>query len=48
MFPIKSGNFARGLAIDGALFQIGALVSRDLALGDTELGLELSIFPIEL
>ncbi len=41
------GDFARGLAFDGALLQVSALVARDFALGDAELGFELSILPVE-
>jgi len=36
---IKAGDFARGLPIDRALLQISALVVRDFALTNAELGL---------
>ena len=45
--PIETGDFARGLAVDGAFFQISALVACDFAVGETELGFELSVLPIE-
>ena len=48
MFTVKAGNFPRGLAIDGALLQIRALVTRNFALSNAELSFELPAFPVEL
>ena len=48
VFAIEAGDFARGLAIGGALFQIGAFIARHFSLGNTELGFQLAIFPIQL
>jgi hypothetical protein len=45
--PIETRDFARGLALDGAFFQISALVTRDFAVGEAELGFELSVLPVE-
>jgi hypothetical protein len=47
VFAIEARNFARCLAINRPLFQIGAFVARDFTLPDTELGFEFSVFPIE-
>jgi len=48
MFSIKSGDFMRRLAIDGALLQIRALITGDLALPHPEFSFYFAIFPIEL
>src|SRR6266566_6822336 len=48
VFAIEARNFARRLAINRPLFQIGAFVARDFTLPDTELGFEFPVFPIEL
>ena len=48
MLSIEARHFASGFAIDSALFQIGAFIARDFALGHADLGFELPIFPIEL
>src|SRR5205814_6685398 len=48
VFAIEARNFARRLAINRPLFQIGAFVARDFTLPDTELGFKFSVFPIEL
>ena len=48
MFSIKSRDFTRRLAIDGALFQIRPLITGDLALPHPELSFYFAIFPIEL
>ena len=48
MFAIEARDFARRLAIGRALFQVLPFVVRHLALRDADLGLQASIFPIEL
>src|SRR5437763_9737607 len=48
MFAIEAGDFARGLALNRPLLDVGAFVVRDLALADAELGFQFSVFPIEL
>src|SRR6059036_2298675 len=48
VFAIKARDFACGLALDSALLQIRALIPRYFALGNTELGLQLAVFPVEL
>jgi hypothetical protein len=45
---VETGDFARRLAIDGALLQIGPLVMRKLPMPHAKLGFYPSIFPIEL
>jgi hypothetical protein len=48
VFAIEAGDFARGFAIGGALFQIGAFIPRNFSLGNTELGFQLAIFPMQI
>ena len=48
LFAVEAGNFARRLAIDGALPQIGPLVMRELPVSHAKLSFYPSIFPIEL
>ena len=48
MFAIEARDFAGGFTLDGALFDVGTLVARNFALPDTELGFQLSVFPIKL
>ncbi len=48
VFSIKSRDFTRRLAIDGALFQIRPLITGDLAMPHPELSFHFAIFPIEL
>src|SRR4029077_8525577 len=48
VFAIEARNFARCLAINRPLFQIGAFVARGFTLPDAELRFEFSVFPIEL
>ncbi len=47
MAAIETRDFARGLTLDGAFFQIGSFVARDFAVGETELSFQLSVLPIE-
>ena len=47
MTAVEASDFALGLAIRGALLQVGALVVRDLAGGDADLGLQPTFFPID-
>ena len=47
MLAIEAGDFALGFAVRRALFQVRPLVARDLALADTDLRFEVSVFPIE-
>ena len=44
---IETCDFARGLTVDSAFFQIGALISRDFAVGEAEFSFELSALPIK-
>src|SRR5690349_1233722 len=48
MFAIKTRDFACRFAIDRALFQIAPFITRVLALTNSKLRFELSVFPIEL
>ena len=48
MLAIEARDFAGGFSIDGALFQIGAFIVRDFSLGDTQLGFQLAIFPVQI
>jgi hypothetical protein len=48
VFAIEAGDFARGLAFDRSLFDVGAFVARHFALADADLGFQFSVFPIEL
>src|SRR5438094_3914849 len=48
VLAIEARDFTRGLAINGAPFQIRALVVRKFANSYTELRFQLSIFPVEL
>src|SRR6476646_11665821 len=48
VLAIEARHFAGGFAVDGALFQVGAFIVRDFSLGDTELGFQLAIFPVQI
>ena len=48
MFAVEARDFTRGLAINRALLQIRAFIARYFALGNAELGFELSVFPVKL
>jgi len=48
MLAIEARDFAGGFSIDGALFQIGAFIVRHFSLGDTQLGFQLAIFPVQI
>src|SRR4029077_9123638 len=48
MLAIEARDFAGGFAIDSALFQVGAFIARDFSLGDTQLGFQLAIFPMQI
>jgi hypothetical protein len=45
---METGDFAGGLAVDGALFEIGAFVARFFAGADSELGFHFAVFPVKL
>src|SRR5438270_13359096 len=47
VLPIEAGDFALGLAIGGALFQIGALIVRHFSRRDADLGFQFSVLPIQ-
>src|ERR1041385_8067156 len=44
---IETRDFAFRLSIGRALFQVSPFIVSDFALADTDLGLQLSIFPIQ-
>src|ERR1700724_878571 len=48
VFAVETRDFARGLAIDCSLFQVGAFITRRFSLGHAELGFEFSVLPIKL
>ena len=45
---MEARNFARSLAVDSALFQVGALIARYLTQANAQLGFELTVFPVKL
>jgi len=48
VLAIEARDFARGFAIDGALFQVGAFIARDFSLRDAQLGFQLAVFPMQI
>ena len=48
MLAIEARDFAGGFSVYGALLQIGAFIVRDFSLGDTQLGFQLAIFPVQI
>src|ERR1043166_706999 len=48
VLAVEASNFAGGLAINGALLQVGAFVAGLFAGANTELGFHFAIFPKEL
>src|SRR6266404_3597466 len=48
MLAVEARDLARGFTLDGTLLQIRALVARDFALADADLGFQFAVLPVEL
>src|SRR5438045_9797197 len=48
VLAVEARDFAGGFPIGGAFFQIGAFIARDFSLGNTKLGFQLPVFPMQI